>query len=440
MPVLAVAFAAVVPALAPRTARANGAFPDSQSILTPSSRPSEISLVTNFGLVASRDGGHTWLWSCEQDANSFGYLYQYNAAPQNRLFALAKEKLIFSDDATCGWSTAQGMITGLSATDFFPDPGDASRVLALALDPTSSTYVVLQSTDTGATFTSKLYTSDAKATMTGIEIARSDPKTIYVTLTAATTNAPMLGHSNDGGATWRFTDLTPVLGAGTPSIIGVDPTNAQSVLLLFKATTESLALTQDGGKTVTSSMTTSGYFTSATRAPSGAILVSGVDTSTNPVMYRSTDHGVTFTPFGTQPPNVRGMSTRGNQIYAAANEFSDGYALGVSTDDGLTWQSVMSYDHVSAILGCVKAACQMTCANEVGVNLWDMSICSADPPDGGADAATGGGGSGGAGGHGGQTHSSSGCAIVPGDAGGWLLPSAGLAALALWFARRRPRR
>jgi hypothetical protein len=266
MPVLAVAFAAVVPALAPRTARANGAFPDSQSILTPSSRPSEISLVTNFGLVASRDGGHTWLWSCEQDANSFGYLYQYNAAPQNRLFALAKEKLIFSDDATCGWSTAQGMITGLSATDFFPDPGDASRVLALALDPTSSTYVVLQSTDTGATFTSKLYTSDAKATMTGIEIARSDPKTIYVTLTAATTNAPMLGHSNDGGATWRFTDLTPVLGAGTPSIIGVDPTNAQSVLLLFKATTESLALTQDGGKTVTSSMTTSGYFTSATRA------------------------------------------------------------------------------------------------------------------------------------------------------------------------------
>ena len=119
------------------------------------------------------------------------------------------------------------------------------------------------------------------------------------------------------------------------------------------------------------------------------------------------------------------MSTRGNQIYAAADEFTDGYALGVSTDDGMTWQSVMNYGQVAAILGCLKQACQMTCANEVSVGLWDMSICSADPPataDGGAgatrrpaerEAAA----RGAAGGNGGQKHSSSGCAIAPGDAG-----------------------
>jgi len=425
-------------ALAPGAARANGAFPDSQSILVPSSRPNEISLVTNFGLVASRDGGHTWLWSCEQDANNLGYLYQYNAAPSNRLFALANQNLIFSDDATCGWSTAKGMVTGLGVTDYFPDPSDASHVLAEAFDYTSSTYTVLQSTDTGATFTSKLYTSDAKATMTGIEIARSDPKTIYVTLTAATTNAPMLGHSNDGGATWKFTDLTSVLGAGSPSIIAVDPTNAQSVLLLFKGTGEALAVSQDGGKTVTLSMSTSGYFTAATRTPGGALLVSGVDVSTNPVLYRSTDHGVSFQTFGTKPPHVRAMSTRGNQIYAATDNFSDGYALGVSTDDGMTWQSVMSYGQVAAILGCVKQACQALCATEVNVDLWDMSICSADPPGSADGGATGGAaGGGGAGGHGGQTHSSSSCAIAQGETGGWLLPGGGLAALALWLRRRR---
>jgi hypothetical protein len=140
------------------------------------------------------------------------------------------------------------------------------------------------------------------------------------------------------------------------------------------------------------------------------------------------------------------MSTRGNQIYAAADEFTDGYALGVSTDDGMTWQSVMNYGQVAAILGCVKQACQMTCATEVSVSLWDMSICSADPPatvDGGAgaaDASTGGGGSGGAGGNGGQKHSSSACAIAPGDAGGWLLPTGALAALVILLGRRRARR
>jgi hypothetical protein len=436
---LAVAMAGV----APRDARANGAFPDSQSVLTPGARPNEISLVTNFGVVASHDGGHTWLWSCEQDTNALGYLYQYNAAPQNRLFAVANQNLVFSDDATCGWSIAKGMIAGLGATDFFPDPTDANRVLALAFDYASSTYLVLQSTDAGTTFTSKLYTSDAKATMTGIEIARSDPKTVYVTLTAATTNAPMLGHSTDGGATWKFTDLTSVLGAGTPSIIAVDPTNAQSVLLLFKGTKQSLAVSQDGGQTVTSSMTTAGYFTSATRTGSGAILVAGVDASTNPVLYRSTDHGATFQTVGTQPPHIRAMSARGNQIYAAADNFSDGYALGVSTDDGISWQSVLSYDHVAAILGCVKQACQTNCAAQAMVGLWDLSLCSADPPpasDGGAsaaDAATGSGGAGGGGGTGGHTKSSSGCAVSPREADGWLLPSGGLAVLALWLARRR---
>ncbi len=441
--ILAVALVIV----APGAAHANGAFPDSQSVLTPSSRPNEISLVTNFGLVASRDGGHTWLWSCEQDANSLGYLYQYNAGPQNRLFAVANEKLVFSDDASCGWSAAQGMATGLGVTDFFPDPTDANRLLALAYDYTATTYVVLQSTDQGNTFTSKLYTSDAKATMSGVEIAHSDPRTIYVTLTAATTNAPMLGHSNDGGATWHFIDLTSALGAGTPSIISVDPANAQNVLLLFKGTKQALAVTRDGGQTVTQSMTTDGSFTSATRTSSGAILVAGVDVATNPVLYRSTDDGVTFQTVATPPPHIRALSTRGNQIYAAADEFSDGFALGVSSDDGATWQSVMSYDHVAAILGCLKQACQTTCASEVMVGLWDMTTCAADPPpmvDGGApsggDAAVG--GAGGTGG-GAPKHSSSSCSVAAGgtSSGGVasLLSSVGFGVLLL-LKRRRTRR
>src|SRR5438034_182083 len=49
--------AALVLALGPRFARADGAFPDSQIILTPADRPREIILVTNFGLIQSEDGG-----------------------------------------------------------------------------------------------------------------------------------------------------------------------------------------------------------------------------------------------------------------------------------------------------------------------------------------------------------------------------------------------
>ena len=52
----------------PAVALADGALPDSETILVPADRPQEIVLVTNFGLVISEDVGRTWLWSCEQQA------------------------------------------------------------------------------------------------------------------------------------------------------------------------------------------------------------------------------------------------------------------------------------------------------------------------------------------------------------------------------------
>src|SRR5438477_581061 len=73
---LALAAAALAVALAvPGEAHANGAFPDSQSVLTPGDPPREIVLVTNFGILLSEDAGGSWLWSCEQAESSYGTLY-----------------------------------------------------------------------------------------------------------------------------------------------------------------------------------------------------------------------------------------------------------------------------------------------------------------------------------------------------------------------------
>ena len=94
--------------LLPARARADGALPNSQNILTPADRPQEILLVTNFGLVMTEDGGKTWTWSCEQTANAYGYQYQLSLSPRHRVFALANKALVYSDDNTCGWSVAGG--------------------------------------------------------------------------------------------------------------------------------------------------------------------------------------------------------------------------------------------------------------------------------------------------------------------------------------------
>src|SRR6516162_7293685 len=71
-------------------ARADGAFPDSDSIVVPASLPGEIVLGTNFGVLLSVDDGDTWTWTCEQAGNTFGSHYQMGAPPLNRLFTQAR--------------------------------------------------------------------------------------------------------------------------------------------------------------------------------------------------------------------------------------------------------------------------------------------------------------------------------------------------------------
>src|SRR4029079_12992443 len=120
------------PLLYARAARADGAFPDSQSIMTPEARPHAIRLATNFGIISSDDDGQTWVWSCEQPETNNGSLYQIGPAPTNRLFTVSSEGLAFSDSDSCGWSLARGAVAGMTVLDVFPDPTNASRVLAVA--------------------------------------------------------------------------------------------------------------------------------------------------------------------------------------------------------------------------------------------------------------------------------------------------------------------
>src|SRR3954467_1678548 len=107
----------------PRGAAADGAFPDSRTVLAPADRPHELLLATNFGVVSSEDDGQTWTWSCEQEANSFGLFYQLGAPPMHRLFTAAGGHLAFSDDGSCTWAVAGGAAASREVVDAFADPG-----------------------------------------------------------------------------------------------------------------------------------------------------------------------------------------------------------------------------------------------------------------------------------------------------------------------------
>lgn len=447
MRIRAAAFVDVGVALAVLTAatpaRANGAFPDSQSILTPEDRPAEIVLVTNFGLISSTDDGKTWLWSCEQDGNALGAFYQLTPAPRNRLITVANQRLAYSDDASCGWATAGGAIVGQSITDAYLDPVSGTRVLAVAASDLG--YSVYQSTDAGSTFAPAMYQAAPGATIGGVEIARSDANVVYIAQQSAD-GTPQLARSSDGGVHFTIHDLGADLGPGQLRIIAIDPVDPNRVLLRFLgAGAQSLALTIDGGASATKPVTVNGNFNAYVRLSTGTILVAGVvDYSTTPALFRSRDQGTSF-EMVPHPPSLRALSQRGGRVFGAADNFGDGYAIGTSDDEGTTWQALITYANVNAINPCLKAACQSVCVAEVGMSLWSTDVCTAAAPASNGAGGVG-GGSAAMAGHDGQMGaagatgakppavSGGGCDVAQGASGRW---SAALLLLVVMACRGR---
>jgi MYXO-CTERM domain-containing protein len=411
-------------ALAPRAAHANGAFPESFQLLLPADRPREIALATNFGLIISDDDGATWSWTCEQPQTANGTLYAVGPSPLDRYFSVSPiVGLAHSDDASCSWTLAKGTLDGLLTTDFFPDPSNADRVYAIAQDANGvMTPKVYPSDDAGATFGAPLYDGTTADVLMGVESARGDPKTIYVAAFTVPGIHPKLLRTRDGGATWTTLDLEPQLGPNNFRLIAVDPEDANTVTLrVIQQNGEAVAISHDGGETFAKPIfLEGGVLTSYAKLASGTQLVAGfvLDKARG---FRSTDGGKTFSDW--QIPHLRAMAVRGSKLYAAAKNYSDDWAVGVSTDEGLTFTPLTRYDQVKSIRACVQATCQDACLMLVSRQVWTQSVCDGSPPP--PPASSGGCGCG-----------------VTGPAGGAIsaLALAALAGVAATARRRRQRR
>jgi hypothetical protein len=370
----------------PNRAAADGAFPDSMQIFVPADAPHRIILATNFGLIISDDDGATWEWSCEPRNDDSTILYQKAASPSQRIFAvLIAHPMVYSDDLACTWTASGGSLASLVARDAFTDPTSAEHVLAAAVAPAdmlqpSSVY---RSTDGGLTFGPALISGPAGGDILGVENAVSDPATMYVSMygTADKMLDPVLARSSDSGVTWSSTDLGPMVGPAAVRIIAVDPTNPRRLFLRVGNPSggEKLGVSTDGGLTVTEPVSVDKQLTAFARLASGTILVAGLDSPNIAVGYRSTDDGATFVPW-TKPPHLRALAERAGKLYAAADNVFDLFAAGVSTDEGLTWRPILTFDQVTVVKPCVKDACQTLCENMAGLKLWPWSVCGETDP------------------------------------------------------------
>jgi hypothetical protein len=156
-------------------------------------------------------------------------------------------------------------------------------------------------------------------------------------------------------------------------------------------------------------------------------------------------------------PGVVALAQRAGVLFAATDNYANGYALGASSDGGVTWQPVVRFDQIRSIMACLQtnAQCQASCEALAGNGLgssgqiWDQAVCATGGAPSGAGGASAGGASGsgldggsanaGTSGHG---PSGGGCALAPRPPSPWPTRtiSAAVVGGAIALSRRRWRR
>jgi MYXO-CTERM domain-containing protein len=386
--------------------RANGAFPDSLQLLLPADHPEQIALATNFGLIISDDGGETWTWTCEQPQTLLGGLYAVGPAPRDRFFSVSPQTgLAYSDDASCSWQTSGGTLSTALASDVFPDPTDANHVLAVGITTvgTTKTFCLFESKDGGTTFGDAIYTAPDGAVITGVESAAADPSTIYLAFYTISADGqslqPHLARSRDGGASWVTLDLGPLLGPTNLRIVAVAPDDPMTILLrVIDLASESVAISHDGGVTFSKVITIdNGMLSAFARLPDGTLLFGAV-TATNGVGFRSTDGGLSFQDWP-GVPHLSALAVRDGQLYAAARNYLDGWAVGVSADGGGSFTHLTRYDQVTGTRACAQQVCETSCGSLINSGTFPETACysgvaatvdAGEPADGGAPPRDGG--------------------------------------------------
>jgi hypothetical protein len=230
----------------------------------------------------------------------------------------------------------------------------------------------------------------------GVEIPRSDPQVIYLTTVASNSTGydPILLRSANGGQSFTPVDLVAPLGSAIVRILAVDPADANVVYLrVIGSASETLAVTRDGGVSFATPLTIpNGALSAFARLASGTVLVGalvnlpGGGGGTMGAGYRSVDGGNSFSPWTLSPqPHLVGLGERvvGGQstLYLSGKNYSDGWALATSTDEGATVRPLMTYDQVAGMKPCVQQLCLDTCNYEEMQGVWALSTCT--PADGG---------------------------------------------------------
>jgi photosystem II stability/assembly factor-like uncharacterized protein len=426
-PVLATAFAlASLVATAARPASANGRYPSAQQLVTDPSDPTRLWLRATYGLLTSADSGKTWSWICESAVG-------YNAgedpmlvvASDGTVLAASFEGLLVTHDHGCNWSQHPDL--GNRIVDDAAIAGDASHILAIStrVERTGAFDLVLfRSDDAGASFHAVGTVATDVLAFT-VDAAASDPSRVYVTglgghgpkpvadggadaghrAEAGTADAGvphpgLLLRSRDGGRSWDRVRIPGLSADDEPYIAAVHPTKPDTLYVRVKGASEPhqfveswLLYTEDGGDTWRELFRGSADMLGFALVDGGDSVVVGLGDAHDASGERPSDPAATGVYRAVAPAfefarlrqgQVGCLSPSSAGLYVCGSHATEGYELGLSSDDGQTVSPV--FDFGPALEGppaCSGTSSAATCTSGWPYLCDQLGACGASATDAG---------------------------------------------------------
>ncbi len=400
-------FGAVVLGLvaAPRTALANGRFPESNAIFFAPNDPDVVLLRTTFGLISSRDRGKTWDWVCERSVGLAGVEDpMYDVTPDGTLLSSTFQGLAVSHDRACNWAFVGGELKDLVFIDLTSRPSTPTNVIAFASsyagqDDAGAIFfrsTLFETKDEGKSFATVGPDLDPTLLGSTVDVAPSDPDRIYISAkrnpgTAATA---FLLTSKDHGKTFEENPVALIAPENGAFIAAVDPANADRLYVRTSSSSDMpsrLLVSDDAGKTFRTVFTGQGALAGfALSADGSKVWVGGPRDG----LRAASTADFAFTQKSTVEVQCLKLATDG--LWTCSTERS-GFVLGLSKDEGATFETKLHFCDIRGPLACAVGStthteCTLGGTTSMASPPWPQQQailgCGGDL-DGGADGGPG---------------------------------------------------
>jgi photosystem II stability/assembly factor-like uncharacterized protein len=345
----------------PHDAAANGRFPASNGVMVDPERPDLVIARVTFGLLVSRDAGHTWAWICESAIGFNGVEDPaYAVTNDGTLLAGTFNGIRYSTDGGCSWSSAAGIGKAVivdtasrsrnpravvALASGFDGQGDAGELRFRNL--------VFESSDEGRTFTGLGVPLDPLLLAHSIEVAESDPERLYVSASAdlgvPSRHTGFVLVSSDRGRTFARTKVALEPLERGPYIAAVDPGNPNRVFARTGGAPDlpsRILLSEDGGKRFRTVYTSKGPLLGFALSPDGTRVFAGGPA--DGLLVASTKDLV-FTKRASV--EVQCLRASGAALWVCSNEAS-GFVLATTGDEGAHFDVKLHLRDIREPLSC----------------------------------------------------------------------------------------